>query len=137
MVRNYSQIYIREAIGKITSEELNEKKSDILNAVPEELNALLGEYGIEVKHELLKDISFPKSIQHLFAKKLEAKIRAEADLENARSVVAAARALKNASTMMKDDENIRFIQLMETMTKISSKGNHTFVLSDAMAKLKK
>ena len=84
-----------------------------------------------------RDISFPKSIQHLFAKKLEAKIRAEADLENARSVVAAARALKNASTMMKDDENIRFIQLMETMTKISSKGNHTFVLSDAMAKLKK
>ena len=137
VVRNYSQIYIREAIGKITSKELNEKKSDILNAVPEELNALLGEYGIEVKHELLKDISFPKSIQHLFAKKLEAKIRAEADLENARSVVAAARALKNASTMMKDDENIRFIQLMETMTKISSKGNHTFVLSDAMAKLKK
>jgi len=137
IVRNYSQIFIREAIGEILSEELNEKKTELLNEVPEELNLLLSEYGIEIRNEILKDISFPKSIQHLFAKKLEAKIRAEADLENARSVVATARALKNASAMMKEDDNIRFIQLMETMTKISAKGNHTFVFSEAMARLKK
>ncbi|PID68986.1 MAG: hypothetical protein CR968_00180 [Flavobacteriia bacterium] len=135
IVHNYSQIYIREEIAKISSEELNEKKGELLNKVPEKLKAELAAYGIEISNELLKDVTFPKSIQNLFAKKLEAKIRAQADLENARSAVATARALKNASDLMKDDDNIRFIQFMETITKISSKGNHTFVLSDFVDKL--
>ncbi|WP_156152427.1 hypothetical protein [Flammeovirga sp. OC4] len=58
-------------------------------------------------------------------------------MENERSTVATARALKNASNMMKDDDNIRFIQFMQAITKISAKGNHTFVLSDFIDKFKK
>ena len=91
---------------------------------------MIATYGIEINKQYLRDVTFPKSIQNLFAKKLEAKIRAEADLENARAVVATARALKNASKVMENDSNIRFIQWMETITKISGKGNHTFVLGD-------
>lgn len=44
--------------------------------------------------------------------------------------MATARALKNASELMKDDQNIRFLQLLETLTKIAAKGNHTFVLGE-------
>ena len=136
IVHNYAQVYIREAIVKIESEALNDKRTELLNEVPEALKNDLAAYGIGIENQLLKDITFPRSIQNLFAKKLEAKIRAAADLENARTTVATARALKNAAQLMSDDGNIKFIQLMETMTKIAAKGNHTFVLSDFVERMK-
>lgn len=135
-VHNFSQVYVREEIVNISAEELNEKRSSILTEVPEALNEELKDYGILVEKQLLKDLTFPKNIQNLFAKRLEAQVRAKTDLENARTTVATARTLKNASALLKGDENIKFIQLLETMTKISAKGNHTFVLSDFVKSLK-
>ncbi len=137
MVHSYSQVHFRNQISAIKSEELNERKQEILQEIPDTLKNELAKYGITIHNGLMKDVTFPKSIQNLFAKKLETKIRVESDLENARSTVATARALKNASDLMKNDDNIRFIQFMETITKISSKGNHTFVLSDFIDKFKK
>ena len=130
IIHNLSQIYVRRVISEIESEELNEKRNDILTEIPTELQDDLKDYGIEIVRLLLKDLTFPKTIQDLFAKQLEAKIRAKADLENARTTVAAARALKNASELMKGDENIKFIQMLETITKIAEKGKHTFVIGD-------
>ena len=69
------------------------------------------EFGILIEQAQLRDLTFPKSIQDLFAKQLEAKIKAKTDLENARTSVATARTLKNASELMKDDDNVRFFQL--------------------------
>lgn len=128
VIHNYCQIYIREAIGKLQSEALNEQKGSLLTEVPEQLQKEVGAYGIEIVKQLLKDVTFPKQIQNMFAKKLEANIKAQTDLQNARTAVATARALKNASEIMKNDENIRFMQYLETMTKIAEKGKHTFVL---------
>ncbi len=130
LIHNLSQVYLRKVISDIESEELNEKRNDILPEIPAELQKDLREYGIEVVRLLVKDLTFPKHIQDLFAKQLEAKIRSKADLENARTQVATARALKNASELMKGDENIKFMQFMETITKISEKGKHTFVIGD-------
>ena len=90
----------------------------------------MAERGVEVTKLMLRDITFPKNIQDLFAGQLAAKIRGKADLENARTAVATARALKNATELMKGDENIKFVQLLETITKIAEKGKHTFVVGD-------
>lgn len=130
LIHNLSQIHFRKVISEIESEELNEKRNEILPEIPEQLQNELGEYGIKIVRLLIRDITFPKSIQDLLAKSLESKIRAKADLENARTQVASARALKNASELMKDDENIKFVQLLETITKIADKGKHTFVIGD-------
>jgi len=125
-----SQVYLREQIAEVESEALNEKRAEIFAAIPDSLKNELAERGVEVTKLMLRDITFPKNIQDLFAKQLEAKIRGRADLENARTAVATARALKNASELMKDDENIKFVQLLETITKIAEKGKHTFVVGD-------
>lgn len=130
LIHNLSQIYLRRVVAEIESEELNEKRNEILPEIPDELQKELAEYGVEIVRLLIKDLTFPKTIQDLFAKHLEAKIRAKADLENARTQVATARALKNASELMKDDENIKFVQMLETITKIAEKGKHTFVIGD-------
>jgi regulator of protease activity HflC (stomatin/prohibitin superfamily) len=131
VIHNLSQVTLRKIISEIDSQELNEKRNEILPETPKDLQKELSEYGVGIVRILIKDITFPKQIQDLFAKQLEAKIRAKTDLENARTQVAAARALKNASELMKGDENIKFLQFMETITKISEKGKHTFVIGDA------
>lgn len=130
LIHNLSQVELRRVISQIESEELNEKRNDILPEVPAELQKELSRYGIELVRLLIKDLTFPKQIQDLLARSLESKIRAKADLENARTQVAAARTLKNASELMKDDENIKFVQYLETITKIAEKGKHTFVIGD-------
>jgi regulator of protease activity HflC (stomatin/prohibitin superfamily) len=130
LLHNLTQVYLRDLISKVSSEDLNERREELLNIVPETLRRDLSDYGLEVVRLMLRDVTFPKSIQDLFARHLEAKIRAKADLENARTTVATARALKNAAELMKDDENIKFFQLLETITKIADKGKHTFVFGD-------
>lgn len=130
LTHNLSQVQLRRVISEIDSEELNEKRNDILPEIPEELQKELSDYGISLVRLLVRDLTFPKSIQDLLSRSLESKIRAKADLENARTQVASARALKNASELMKDDENIKFIQYLETITKIAESGKHTFVVGD-------
>jgi len=130
VLHSLSQVSLRNLIGQLESENLNGARADVLSSIPDELQKQSAEYGFEITRLMLRDITFPKNIQDLFAKQLETKVRAKADLENARTAVAAARALKNASELMRDDENIRFIQMLETVTKIAEKGKHTFVIGD-------
>ena len=134
---NIVQLHIRNKITELDSEMLNEKRNEFINFKPEEMIKELSEFGITIDHVYLRDITFPKSIQDLFAKHLEAKIRAKSELENARTAVATARALKNASELMKDDENIKFLQVIEAFTKIAEKGKHTFVIGDINQMTKK
>ncbi|WP_019507944.1 slipin family protein [Pleurocapsa sp. PCC 7319] len=130
VVHNLSQVYLREEIASIESQELNKRKKEILNHIPESLQIKLNSYGISVHQLIIKDIYFPKIIQQLFAQQLEAKIRSKLDLENARTTVATARALKNAAELMKNNENIKFIQFLETISKIATQGKHTFIVGD-------
>jgi regulator of protease activity HflC (stomatin/prohibitin superfamily) len=127
---NIVQLYIRNRIAELDSEMLNEKRNELTDFKTEEMVKEALEFGITVEQAQLRDLTFPKSIQDLFAKHLEAKIRAKSELENARTAVATARALKNASELMKDDDNIKFFQIIETITKIAEKGKHTFMIGD-------
>ncbi|MCP9494220.1 MAG: slipin family protein [Pyrinomonadaceae bacterium MAG19_C2-C3] len=133
LMHSLTQVHLRRIIAQISSEELNERRDTLLETVPETLRTELADYGIEVVRLTLRDISFPKQIQDLFARHLEAKIRAKADLENARTAVATARALKNATELMKGDDNIRFFQYLEAITKIADKGKHTFIIGELPA----
>jgi len=127
---NIVQLYIRNRIAEMDSETLNEKRNELTEFKTEEMEKEVSEFGITIEQAQLRDLTFPKSIQDLFAKHLEAKIRAKSELENARTAVATARTLKNASELMKDDENIKFFQIIETITKIADKGKHTFMIGD-------
>ena len=127
---NIVQLYIRNRIAEMDSETLNEKRNELTEFKTEEMEKEVSEFGITIEQAQLRDLTFPKSIQDLFAKHLESKIRAKSELENARTAVATARTLKNASELMKDDENIKFFQIIETITKIADKGKHTFMIGD-------
>ena len=124
------QIEIRNILSGLQSEELNEQRSSLTTLRTDRMDAVAADLGLELLDVTLRDLTFPKNIQDLFAKQLESKIRSKTDLENARTVVATARALKNAAEMMKDDENMRFMHYLETISKIAEKGKHSFVIGD-------
>lgn len=129
-IYNIVQIYLRNRIAEMDSETINEKRNELTEFKTDVMEKEVSEFGITIEQAQLRDLTFPKSIQDLFSKHLEAKIRAKSELENARTAVATARALKNASELMKDDENIKFFQIIETITKIADKGKHTFMIGD-------
>lgn len=124
------QKQLRNATSRFGSEELLEKRDDLAGEIESQLNQSTGAYGLEVTAFILRDTNFPKNIQDLFAKRLEAKVRSQADLENARTQVATARTLKNAAELMKGDDNLRFLHVLELLEKIAGKGKHTFVVGD-------
>mgnify|MGYP000479284147 CR=1 FL=1 len=129
-IGNIAQLIVRNKISAVSSEDLNEKRQEITDFKTEELIKDAALFGVEIIEAKLKDITFPKMIQDLFAKQLEAKIRSKTDLENARTAVASARTLKNAADLMKENEYIKFIKYMETITKIAEKGKNTFVIGE-------
>ena len=124
------QLPIRNRIAALDSEVINEKRAELTAFELTDVQASVRDLGVVIERIDLRDLTFPKNIQDLFARQLEAKIRSKADLENARTAVATARALKNASELMKDDDNIKFFQMLETITKIAAKGKHTFIVGD-------
>ncbi|MDR1881186.1 MAG: slipin family protein [Prevotella sp.] len=134
---NLAQLHVKNIVVNYESEELNDKRSELNGLKKEDLNKQMSGYGIEIDEIEIKDFTFPRSIQYLFSKHLEAKIRAKSDLENAKTAVATARALKNAADMMKGDENIKFFQMLETISKIAEKGKHTFMIGDIQTWIKK
>jgi regulator of protease activity HflC (stomatin/prohibitin superfamily) len=125
-ISNLGQVIVRSKISEIESEFLNEKRNELANLKTEEMEKQANELGVTIEHATIKDITFPKNIQDVFMTQLESKIRAKADLENARTAVASARALKNAADIMKNDDNIKFHQLLEAITKIAARGKHSF-----------
>lgn len=131
LIRPLTQIYWRDIINQINSLDLNEQRESFAADIPASLQGSIQKFGIELESMQLRDITFPKKIQELFALQLEAKIRGQTDLENARTAVATARALKNASQLMGDEQNIRFLQYMEALVKIAASGKHTFVIGSS------
>jgi len=127
-IRSISQTLIRDIVAGVESTLLNDKRTALFENVGELLQERVTAYGITIEQVLLKDIFFPKKIQELFAQQLEANIRSKADLDKARTQVATARALKNAADLMRDNENIKFLKMMETLTELSAKGKHTFMI---------
>jgi len=67
-VRNQSsKIELRSAISHIESQALNEQKHNILDRIPESLQEKQEVYGIIIHQLLVKDVTFSKMIQQLFA----------------------------------------------------------------------
>ncbi len=129
-LHSHSQVVLRNIIAQYPSEEINQHRETLFSDARAALEKRLGPLGLTIREVELIDIQFPKNIQDIFALRLEAQVRAQSELENARTQVASARALKNAAELMKGDQDIRFLQWLDTVREISKKGKHTFILGD-------
>lgn len=103
-----------------TSLEISENKQNFINFNLDEINKLCEEFWIKVNWIMISEFSFPKKVQDLFNAKLQANINSQVDLENARTAIATARALKNASKMLSEEDWTKFLYYLETLTKIAN-----------------
>lgn len=133
-----AQIVFKSKLCQLESNDILENYSK-LDATDEELREIEKNLkGITVKKVRVKEVSFPKMIQEMFAKLLDAKVRAKADLENARTLISSARAMKNVSSMINDDPGLQYLMYLESIRELASRGkNNTFFVGHSSETLTK
>lgn len=130
MLYSEAQLFFRKKFAEVSSEEILQNHAAFTDFSAEEFSQKFAKMGVEIERITVRDITFPKRIQEIFAKDLESKMRAKVDLENARTLVATARTMKNAAAMLEGSDGMKFLQLLEAMRNIAEKGNHTFVIGN-------
>ena len=126
-IRLVSETLVRNTVAELRSDVINEKRGSLLDHLAEELQDKMRSYGIVISLVLLDKITFPKKIQDLFVRQLERSMQAKIDLEKAHSQVATSKVLDEAANVMHSNENVKFLQMLDTLNRMAAKGNHTFM----------
>ena len=127
-IRMISETLVQNIAADLKSEMLNKQRSDLLDNLGADIQAKIQDYGVRVQQVLLTKIVFPKKIQELFVQQFETQTNDKIDLDKAHHKVSKAKILNDAADLMRDNENIKFLQMMETMTQVAASGRHTFVI---------
>jgi len=127
-IRVVAETLIRNMIAGLKSEVLNEKRMELQDELTANIQEKMQHYGLLIPMVLLAKITFPKKIQELFVQQRELSIRSKIDLEKAHNQVATAKILNEAADLMSNNENVKFLQMLETMNQMATKGNHTFMI---------
>jgi len=117
-----SQVLIREMFSRVEVESIVSEKANISTKFLDELKEIFKNTGVEILDAKVRDITYPKHIQEIFSRQLDAKFKASADLENARTEVATARVLKNVATMLRDAPEIKFLKYINALESIVKSG---------------
>ncbi|MDP2815891.1 MAG: SPFH domain-containing protein [Rectinemataceae bacterium] len=123
-----AQIVARQFIAETDSEEINAKRDSFSASLTSKLQEMLEDSGLTCIDFALRDIAFPKNVQGIMARRLEAKVDAHVAMETSRTQVASARALKNAAILIRESPEITGIQQRALIEKIAGTGQHEFVL---------
>lgn len=129
-LRTIVQLYARSVISALPAQEIAARTFTLDADIP---NEKADKLGVKITDIELLDVTFPKAIQALFARELEANLRAKIELENARTVIATTRALKNAAAMIKDDKEMKFLQVMELLQNAVKTGKNILNVSEMLA----
>lgn len=127
-IRMISETLVQNIAADLKSEMLNKQRADLLDNLGADVQAKVQDYGVRIQQVLLTKIVFPKKIQELFVQQFEIQTNDKLDLDKARHKVAKAKILNDAADLMHNNENVKFLQMMETMTEVAASGRHTFVI---------
>ncbi len=127
-IRVVTETLVRHMMAGLRSEVLNEKRMELQEELTVNIQEKMQRYGLLIPMVLLTKITFPKKIQELFTQQRELSIRSKIDLEKAHNQVATAKVLDEAADLMSNNENVKFLQMLETLNQMAAKGNHTFMI---------
>jgi regulator of protease activity HflC (stomatin/prohibitin superfamily) len=130
-VQRVVDIYLSKLLSDYTSTEMKGFASQITISDViklDTLNESLVDYGVTINSITIHSIVYPRNIQNAFVRNATAKIQAQTDLEKARTNVAVTRALKNAADILKDNEGLKFVQLLDVLSKAAESGKNSFVV---------
>jgi regulator of protease activity HflC (stomatin/prohibitin superfamily) len=115
------QIAVRQSLGKRTLEEVLAEKTDIDQAVSDEVRREMEVYGVRVSGIAIKDIILPGDIRDILNQVVTAEKQAQANLIRRREETAATRSLLNTAKLMEDNPLLVRLKELETLEKIADK----------------
>jgi regulator of protease activity HflC (stomatin/prohibitin superfamily) len=115
------QIAVRQSLGKRTLEEVLAQKTDIDEAVSDDVRRQMEVYGVRVSAIALKDIILPGDMRDILNQVVTAEKQAQANLIRRREETAATRSLLNTAKLMEDNPLLVRLKELETLEKIADK----------------
>lgn len=126
-----SQIVLRDVVSQMKLSQILDSRSKISEELATNLSEIFKSKGINIELAMLRDIGMKSDLRNIYTEEYMVEKKANLALASARSQVASARAMANASKIITDNKNIKFLKLLETSEKISQKtGNSLHVQID-------
>ena len=131
------QIAVRQSLGKRTLEEVLAEKTNIDQAVSDEVRREMEGYGVRVSAIALKDIILPGEMREILNQVVTAEKQAQANLIRRREETAATRSLLNTAKLMEDNPLLVRLKELETLEKIADKVDKITVVGGLNALLER
>jgi len=129
-LKDLTETVLRNAIGKVTMQELLEKKEELSESIMEQVTAPAFNWGVAVTRALIQEIFFPREQLGNMSQGAIAKKIAEAKIIQSQADVESARLMKEASSILATEAamQIRYIEALES---IARTGNNKYVFFPA------
>lgn len=126
LLYTYTQLTIRDYIGRFRLDELLEQKEEISQYIFRQMQERQDEYCVEIVTAGIKDIILPGEIRDIMNTVLVAEKKAQANVIMRREEVASTRSLLNTARLMEENKTLYKLKEMEYLEKICDKvGNIT------------
>lgn len=135
-IRFFSETLVNNIVVDLKSEAVNERRGTLLDNLAIDIQERVQHYGVRIQQVLLTKITFPKKINDLFIQQFEVNVNAKIELEKVNNQIVKAKALNEVAHLMRDNEDAKLLQMMDTMTKMAKSGKHTFVIGGEIYKPK-
>lgn len=117
------QLALREYIGKLSLDELLEKKDSLSESISETINGKAKALGVEILDSGIRDVILPGEVKEIMNQVLVAEKKAQANIITRREETASTRSLLNTAKLMEGNNMLFKLKEMEYVEKIADKIN--------------
>ena len=115
-----AQLALRESVGRLTLDELLERKEGVSEEVLKKLREKAETFFVEVEDGGIKDVILPGEIREIMNTVLAAEKRAQASIITRREEVASTRSLLNTARLMEENRTLYQLKELESIERICS-----------------
>lgn len=131
------QLALREAVQRLTLDELLSRKEDIGVTIVELAKEGAAALGVEIGSAGLRDVILPGEMRQILNKVVEAERKAQANLITRREETAATRSLLNTARLLDENPTLMRLKELEHAERIAEKIAHLSVVGGIDALLPK
>lgn len=126
-VQRLAQAGLRDVIGATQLQDVVSKRDVVNDGMRKHLSAVTQEWGVDVTHVEIRDITLPKGMQRAMSAKAEAFREADAKVVAAQGEKNAAVMLREAADEMMKSPGALQLRYLQTLTTIAAEQNSTII----------
>jgi len=126
-VSQLAQTTMRNAVGKVTLDELLAQKTEVSNKIKTAVDTASDPWGIDVQTVELKDIVLPENLKRTIAKVAEAEREKQAVIINSQGEVMAASNMAKAAETLSKQKGALHLRTLQSINDLSSDQSNTTI----------